>query len=83
MAELTGREGQASTFDVWHETHMLSPLDRLVLPLLDGTRDPDALLDTLLAAVRDQSIAMEHDALAEYVDALPGHLEELKLLRIR
>jgi SAM-dependent methyltransferase len=83
MVELTGREGQASTFDVWHETHMLSSLDRLVLPLLDGTRDRDALLDTLLAAVRDQSIAMEHDAVAEYVDALPGHLEELKLLRTR
>jgi methyltransferase-like protein len=77
MVELTGDESQASTFNIWHETHMLSPLDRHVLPLLDGTRDRDALLDALLPVV-----SMERDALAEYLDALPQHLAEMKLLRV-
>ena len=79
MVALTGEEGQASTFNVWHETHMLSPLDHVVLPLLDGTRDRDALL----AAVRDHSISVGHEALTDYIDALPQHLEEMKLLRVR
>jgi methyltransferase-like protein/predicted O-methyltransferase YrrM len=77
MVELTGDESQASTFNIWHETHMLSPLDRHVLPLLDGTRDRDALFDALLPVV-----SMERDALAEYLDALPQHLAEMKLLRV-
>ena len=79
MVELTGTEGQASTFNIWHETHMLSPLDRHLLPLLDGTRGRDALLDSALAVVEDNSLGMDRDALAEYVDALPLHLAEMKL----
>jgi hypothetical protein len=76
--EVTAGESQASTFNIWHETHMLSPLDRHLLPLLDGTRDREALIDALLPVV-----SMQRDALAEYVDALPRHLAEMKLLRVR
>jgi methyltransferase-like protein/predicted O-methyltransferase YrrM len=78
MVELSDTETQASTFNIWHETHLLSPLDRHVLPLLDGTRDRDALIDALLPVV-----AMERSALAEYIDALPQHLAEMKLLTVR
>jgi hypothetical protein len=79
MVELTGTESQASTFNIWHETQMLSPLDRHLLPLLDGTRERDALLDSALVVVDDNSLGMDRDALAEYVDALPQHLVEMKL----
>jgi methyltransferase-like protein len=94
MVELTGNETQASTFNVWHETHMLSPLDRYLLPLLDGTRDRNALVAALLAAVRANAIPIERDgkqlsgeadmrgALADYIDGLPQHLTEMKLLRV-
>jgi methyltransferase-like protein len=77
MVEVTSGESQASTFNLWNETHMLSSLDRYVLPLLDGTRDRDALLEALQSVV-----SMDRDALAEYIDALPQHLAEMKLLRI-
>jgi methyltransferase-like protein len=94
MVELTGDQGQASTFNLWNETHVLSPVDRHLLPLLDGTRDRDALVDALLAAVREHGISVERDgtemardaemrdALADYIDALPQRLAEMKLLRV-
>jgi len=82
MAELTGNDSQASTFNVWHETHMLSPLDRQLLPLLDGTRDRDAVIDSLLAVAGADSLGMNRDAVAEYIDALPQHLAEMKLVRV-
>jgi methyltransferase-like protein len=82
MAELTRNKIDASTFNPWHETQLLSPLDRHVLPLLDGTRDHDALVAALLAIAREEPVAFEHDGLAEYLDALPQHLAEMKLLRV-
>ena len=94
MVELTGGDAEASTFNLWHETQVLSPLDRHLLPLLDGTRDRDALLDALLAALRDNPLPIERDgkqvsgeaelrdSLAEHIDALPQHLAEMKLLRV-
>jgi methyltransferase-like protein/predicted O-methyltransferase YrrM len=94
MAELTGGEAQASTFNLWHETHILSPVDRYLLPLLDGTRDRDALVEALLAVDRENPIGIERDGaavsaeadrrktLAELVDELPQRLMELKLLRV-
>ncbi|MDT5250835.1 MAG: hypothetical protein QOJ28_3469, partial [Mycobacterium sp.] len=39
MAELTRGEPDATTFNRWHETVFLSPVDRYLVPLLDGTRD--------------------------------------------
>jgi hypothetical protein len=82
MAELTGRKVDASTFNLWHETHLLSPVDRHLLPLLDGTRDRNALVEALLAITRENPIPFEEDGLVEYIDALPEHLAEMKLLRV-
>jgi methyltransferase-like protein/2-polyprenyl-3-methyl-5-hydroxy-6-metoxy-1,4-benzoquinol methylase len=82
MAELTRRKVDASTFNLWHETHLLSPVDRHLLPLLDGTRDRDALVEALLTIAREEPIDLEGDALTEYIDALPQHLAEMKLLRV-
>jgi methyltransferase-like protein/2-polyprenyl-3-methyl-5-hydroxy-6-metoxy-1,4-benzoquinol methylase len=82
MAELTRRKVDASTFNLWHETHLLSPVDRHLLPLLDGTRDRDALVEALLTIAREEPIGLEGDDVTEYVDALPQHLAEMKLLRV-
>jgi methyltransferase-like protein len=94
MAEMTREESGASIFNLWHETLLLSPVDRHLLPLLDGTRDRDALLDALLACDRETPIDLERDgepvtgdaerreALADHVDALPVHVAELKLMRV-
>ena len=94
MAEITRGESGASIFNLWHETLILSPVDRHLLPLLDGTRDRDALLDALLAIDRDTPIEIDVDGepvsgederrqvLVEHVDELPQRLSEMKLLRI-
>ncbi|MFL6086043.1 MAG: methyltransferase regulatory domain-containing protein [Mycobacterium sp.] len=93
MVKLSGNESQAWTFNLWHETLMLSPLDHHLLPLLDGTRDRDALVEALLVAVRENPIPIERDGhevsgeaemrdvLVDYIDALPQHLADMKLLR--
>jgi methyltransferase-like protein len=95
MAELTRRESDASTFNLWHETLILSPVDRHLLPLLDGTRDRSALVEALLAIDRENPIRIERDgkqvsgeaelrnALAEHIDATPQRLAEMMLLRVR
>ena len=94
MAELTGMESDARTFNPWHETLILSPVDRHLLPLLDGTRDRDALVEALLAIDHGDPIRIERDgeqvsggaelrdALAEHIDAMPQHLAEMMLLRV-
>ena len=69
MAQFTSRRGDATTFNRWHETLELSPLDSRLLPLLDGTRDHDALVAALPGL------------LAEDLDGLPERLAEMKLLR--
>ena len=93
MVKLSGNESQAWAFNLWHETLMLSPLDHHLLPLLDGTRDRDALVEALLVAVRENPIPIERDGheasgeaemrdvLVDYIDALPQHLADMKLLR--
>jgi methyltransferase-like protein/2-polyprenyl-3-methyl-5-hydroxy-6-metoxy-1,4-benzoquinol methylase len=94
MAELTRMESDASTFNLWHETLTLSPVDRHLLPLLDGTRDRNALVEALLAINRENPIGIEHDgkqvsgegelrdALAEHIDEMPQRLAEMMLLRV-
>ena len=94
MAELTRMESQPSTFNLWHETLTLSPVDRHLLPLLDGTRDRNALVEALLAISRENPIEIERDgkqvsgepelrdALAEHIDAMPQRLAEMMLLRV-
>jgi methyltransferase-like protein/2-polyprenyl-3-methyl-5-hydroxy-6-metoxy-1,4-benzoquinol methylase len=94
MAELTRGESDASTFNLWHETLILSPVDRHLLPLLDGTRDRNALVEALLAIDRENPLRIERDgkqvsaetdlrdALAEHIDAMPQRLAEMMLLRV-
>jgi methyltransferase-like protein/SAM-dependent methyltransferase len=94
MVELTRGRGEPSTFNLWHETLPLTPLDAHLLPLLDGTRDRGALVEALLTSVRADPIQVDDDdgrvldddelltAVAQYVDATPQRLAELKLLRI-
>ena len=104
-AAAAGRTGQADggtdhagmptafTFNPWHETLLLYRLDRHLLPLLDGTRDRDALVEALLAIARQDLISFERDgerlsaeaelrdAATEFVDELPQRLAGMKLLR--
>jgi trans-aconitate methyltransferase len=93
-AELTRDDGEAFFFNHWHESVPLSPLDRHLLPLLDGDHDRDALLDAMVDLVRQNVIRIDRDdeelvdvaevrdVLAGEIDAMPGRLVELKLLRI-
>lgn len=70
MAELSRHDSDASTFNLWHETLILTSLERHLLPLLDGTRDREALIEALT----------DHDA--DGIDALIQRLVEMKLIRI-
>jgi methyltransferase-like protein/SAM-dependent methyltransferase len=91
MAELTQGEADAFTFNRWHEPVFLDPVDRYLVPLLDGTRDRAALLKELLAIARDGRIWFQHDgkrvkdkvalrdALAKILDELTDRLAKLKL----
>jgi methyltransferase-like protein len=93
MAELTRSERDACTFNLWHETLMLSSMDRHLLPLLNGTRDRNALVEALVATDRENPIRIERDGkpvsrdgevrdvLAEHIDAMPQRLAEMMLLR--
>jgi methyltransferase-like protein len=92
MAELARGDAQAWTFNIWHETLLLSPVDRHLLPLLDGTRDRDALVEALLKFDREDLIRFELDgqrltgpelrtAAAAYVDDIPKRLTAMKLFR--
>jgi SAM-dependent methyltransferase len=74
LAETTSGGEHAVTFTPWHETLVLSDIDRVLVPLLDGSRDRAALV-AALAPVLDA------DAAGDYLDALPQHLAELKLRR--
>jgi hypothetical protein len=76
MAELTQLDGDGSTFNRWHETVPLEPLDRLLLPLLDGSRDDAQLVEALLTAG-----AGTREALVEHVHTMRHRLSEMKLLR--
>ena len=94
MAEITRGESETSIFNLWHETLLPSPVDRHLLPLLDGSRDREALLEALLDIDRQTPIELKSDgellldeaarrvALAEHVDGLGERLAELKLLRV-
>ncbi|OFJ52929.1 methyltransferase regulatory domain-containing protein [Mycolicibacterium grossiae] len=77
---LSRADAEMSVFNLWHEPLLPSEVDRRLLPLLDGTRDHDALLAELLADHRDDPIpdVTERD-LEAAVDGLPARLRELKL----
>jgi methyltransferase-like protein len=92
MAELARGNANARTFNIWHETLTLSPVDGHLMPLLDGTRDRDALVEALLEFDREDLIRFERDgqrltgpelrtAAAEYIDEIPKRLAAMKLFR--
>lgn len=91
-AELARDEGQSHFFNFWHETVWLSPADLQVLPLLDGTRDRDALIDEIVSLAEKDILRVAgggesqenhpRAVAAEYVDSLPDRLTEMKLIRI-
>ncbi|BBZ30793.1 hypothetical protein MMAD_50880 [Mycolicibacterium madagascariense] len=94
MAELTAPLAEAFVVNPWHETMPLEPLDRYLLPLLDGSRDRDELVDALVNVFGENRIRIELDdeqesdpdtvraVLTQEVDGLPERLAELRLLRV-
>ena len=92
MAELTREDVDAFVFNQWHESLPLSPVDRYLLPLLDGRRDRYALLEALSNVVGKGLIRIDiddggvtneeavRDVLAQWIAALPQRLEEMKLM---
>jgi methyltransferase-like protein/SAM-dependent methyltransferase len=93
LAELVRGDEDPYIFNAWHEEVLLPPVDRHLLPLLDGTRDREALVQKLLPLLRKDVIRFYRDgrqltaeaelrsAAAEYVDATPQRLEGMKLVR--
>jgi methyltransferase-like protein len=67
-------------------------VDRYLLPLLDGSRDRQALVDALMDVVgqdliridRDDGQALDEegirDVLTQQIDAMPQRLTEMKLM---
>jgi methyltransferase-like protein/2-polyprenyl-3-methyl-5-hydroxy-6-metoxy-1,4-benzoquinol methylase len=94
MAELTREDADAFVFNHWHELLPLSPVDRYLLPLLDGRRDRHALVEALMDVVGQNLIRIDRDdgqmldeqgirdVLAQQVDALPQRLTEMKLMGV-
>jgi methyltransferase-like protein/ubiquinone/menaquinone biosynthesis C-methylase UbiE len=92
MAEMTRGDAEAFSFNIWHEMLALPPLQRYLLPLLNGTRDRDALVEAMLGVARRDLIWFERrgqklsgeaelrDVIAKQIDAMPHHLREMKLL---
>ena len=93
MAEVARAEDDPYIFNLWHEMETLSPADRHLLPLLDGTRDRDALVEEMLSLAHADVIRFERDgehlttdaelraAVADYVDMMLKRLTELRLMR--
>lgn len=93
LAELVRGDDEPFIYNVWHESVPLSVVDRHLVPLLDGTRDSEALVGVLLDAVRDGFVQFQRDghplstdadvraAAEEHVDTLAQRLTEMKLWR--
>ena len=94
LAQLTAHQPEAFVINPWHETMPLEPLDRYLLPLLDGSRGRDDLVEALVKVFGENRIRIELDdeqesdpdtvreVLAQEVDGLPERLAELRLLRV-
>ena len=61
MAELTRDDVEAYVFNHWHELLPLCPVDRYLLPLLDGSRDRQALVDAMMDVVGQDLIRIDRD----------------------
>jgi methyltransferase-like protein len=93
LAELVRGDEEPYLFNAWHEEVPVPPVDRHLLPLLDGTRDREALVQKLLPLLRKDVIrfyrdgrllteeAELRDAAGEYIDATPQRLAVMKLVR--
>jgi methyltransferase-like protein/SAM-dependent methyltransferase len=91
FAGLTQDEPDARTFNIWHELIPLSAVDRQLLPLLDGTRDRDALIEAVLELVRRDVLRYERDGEpltdtaqlrtvgGDFIDTVPQLLLQMKL----
>ena len=94
MVELTSAQGNAYTYNLWQELVGISALDAHLLPVLDGTRDGDALVEELMARNRANLLRVElagkilsdeaqlRQVFSEHVAALPQRLEQMELLRV-
>lgn len=69
------RSGLATT--VWHLSVQLNAFERILLPLLDGTRDRRALLDRLLQQNAEKllEVPADHPAAGQPEEALPDALD--------
>ncbi|BBY15074.1 methyltransferase regulatory domain-containing protein [Mycolicibacterium litorale] len=89
MAELARGRAGGYLVNRWHEGVALSVVDSYLLPLMDGTRDRDVLVEHLYAFVVEDAIRFERDgrrlsgadelraAVAEWIDTLPQRLPAL------
>jgi methyltransferase-like protein/2-polyprenyl-3-methyl-5-hydroxy-6-metoxy-1,4-benzoquinol methylase len=94
MADLVRTEQNPYIFNAWHEGVPLSAVDRQLVYLLDGTNDRDALIAETRSLLARDVIRFERDgrqltsddelaaAAAEYIDAMPLRLAQLKLWRL-
>jgi methyltransferase-like protein len=94
MAELTREDADAFVFNHGHELLPLAAVDRYLLPLMDGHRDRQALVEALMDVVGQDLIRIDRDdgqmlddegvrdVLAQQVDALPQRLTEMKLMGV-
>lgn len=92
IAEMTRDEPDAYTVNAWHEESPLSAVDRHLVPLLDGTRSRDDLVEAIFALTRDSVIWFARDdrrlsedaelraAAAEHIDGVATRLVAMKLL---
>jgi methyltransferase-like protein/SAM-dependent methyltransferase len=94
MAEVTRIDAnEAVTFNRWHEMFPLSSVDLQLIPLLDGTRDTDALVESLLNVARQEQLRFTGDdtrsaweaemrgALVAQISTMSTRLAEMKLCR--
>jgi methyltransferase-like protein len=93
LAHIVREDAEPYIYNAWHESVSLSAVDRHLLPLLDGTRDRDALVEAVLAVTRDGFVQFERDgqplsaqadireAAGEHVDTLGERLTAMKLWR--
>jgi methyltransferase-like protein len=91
MAEVVRANQDAFVFNRWHEEVLVPPVDRHLLPLLDGTRDRHALAEQLMVLLRKEVIEFHRDgvrlwgevelreAALEYIDGTPPRLTQAKL----
>ncbi|MCX2934913.1 class I SAM-dependent methyltransferase [Mycobacterium sp. CVI_P3] len=61
LARLDAQLGAANTTNLRHEWVALTPLDRLVLPWLDGSHDRRDLSDSVLQLIQDGTLELTQD----------------------